>query len=277
VPLVVTVQGAQTVEVHSNAPVSAPDPLVSAVQMMVVVIATVQMPVGADSVPPSSRPALINAQPVSMAANLAVGTTPDPPWALVVVIATVEVPVRPHPAPVALVIPVESTQAIQVHTNAPEAAPHPFHSAVQVMIVPVPPPQVPVTAHAVPTSTIPAPVDPKSVLMASHSAVSIPPEPPRSFEIMVLAPQMPVCPDTTPMSLIVTIQGAQTVKVNTNAAETTPPPLNSPVEMMIVVVPTVEVPVAADGTPVRTSPTLVHPQAVPVTTDLTVAVDPEPP
>jgi len=46
--LVVSIQGAKTVEVHTNAPEAAPSPLGTPVETMVVVIATPQMPVAAD-------------------------------------------------------------------------------------------------------------------------------------------------------------------------------------------------------------------------------------
>lgn len=134
-------------------------------------------------------------------------------------------PVGTHAAPMALVIPVESAQAVPVHANSAEAAPYPFVSAMQMVIVVVASVQVPVTSHVVPASSIPAPEDTQAVSMPANFPVMVGPEPTRLFVVMVSSPQVPICANTTPVSLMIAIQRAKTIQMNTYASEASPDPL----------------------------------------------------
>ena len=60
--------------------------------------------------------------------------TPMPARFLVVVIATVQVPVRTHTYPATLHIAVQGAQAIAVHTNAFKATPHPLSATVEAVV-----------------------------------------------------------------------------------------------------------------------------------------------
>jgi len=103
--LIVTVQGTQPIQVHTDTPVTSPCPPMSPMEMMVVVIASVQVPVAADFVPPRAVESLKNAQAIQMAAHAAV-STPDPSGSSIVVVAPVEMPVGADTTPMTLVITV---------------------------------------------------------------------------------------------------------------------------------------------------------------------------
>ena len=77
---------------HTNAPVAAPDPSGPAVQAMVVMVPTVEMPILPHNAPMSAVPALVNAQAVQMATDATV-PSPEPSGSLVIVVATMQVPV----------------------------------------------------------------------------------------------------------------------------------------------------------------------------------------
>jgi len=275
VALVVSVQRSQSVQVHTDSAESAPPPLVASVQMMIVVIPAVQMPIRTDSVPPGAIPPLQDAQAVQMASNTAV-TSPEPMGPFVVMVATPHMPIGADAAPVALVIPVKSPEAVEVHANAPESSPSPGGATVVLVIVMVSPPQVPIAAHVVPARTVPAPVDSQPVQVPSHPSVGIPPKPSRSFVIMFPSPKMPICSNPSPVALVITVQCAQAVQVDTNTAISTPLPSVPAMKVVVVVVATIQMPVAAHIAPVCASPTLVHPETVSMAANLAVVVGPEP-
>jgi len=157
---------------------------------MVVIIASVQVPISSNVVPSRARPASQDAQTVQVPPNPSV-PAPEPARTLVVMVASVQMPVRAHSAPVALVIAVQCAQAVQVHTNAPVPSPSPLSAAMHAVVVMIAAPQVPVAAHVVPACTIPATENSQSVQMTANSAVSTP-EPARASVVVVATPQVPV-------------------------------------------------------------------------------------
>ncbi len=90
--LVVAVERAVAVEVHTDAPVAAPAPLCPAVQAMVVMVATLEVPARTDAHPLGSSPPLVDLESVEVTTNAA-EMSPEPTWALVVVVAAPQVPV----------------------------------------------------------------------------------------------------------------------------------------------------------------------------------------
>jgi hypothetical protein len=143
-----------------------------------------------------------------------------------------------------LVVPVQGAQSIQMHTNASEPAPGPFVSAMEMVVVVIPAVQMPIRPHVTPVPAIPALQDAQTIQVTSNSAVPTP-EPSRPLVIMVSAPQMPIGSDSSPVSLVISIQGAQSVEVHSDASEPSPSPTRAPMQTVIVVVPTVEVPVCS--------------------------------
>jgi hypothetical protein len=103
--LVVSVQGAQTIEVYANAPEPAPSPTMATVKMVIVVVAAPQVPVATHIDPAGTSEAPEDAKAVQMTANAA-SSAPEPPWSLVIMVATPQMPVRANATPMALVIPV---------------------------------------------------------------------------------------------------------------------------------------------------------------------------
>jgi hypothetical protein len=74
-----------------------------------------------------------------MASNSAV-TSPEPMGSFVVMVATPQMPIGADAAPAALVIPVKSPEAIEVHAHASESPPSPGGATVVLVIVMVSPP-----------------------------------------------------------------------------------------------------------------------------------------
>jgi hypothetical protein len=71
--------------VHTNATESSPAPLSSAMEMVIVVVLTPQVPISADVVPAVSVPPTQDAQAIQMTSNFA-EPAPEPSVGLVVVI-----------------------------------------------------------------------------------------------------------------------------------------------------------------------------------------------
>jgi len=147
-----------------------------------------------------------------------------------------------------LVVPVQGAQSIQMHTNAPESAPSPSVSAMEMVVVVIPAVEMPIRPYVTPVPAIPTLQDAQTIQVTSNSAVSTP-EPSRPPVVMVSAPQMPIGSDSSPVSLVISIQGAQSVEVHSNASEPSPRPTRAPMQTMVVVVPTVEVPVSSHIVP----------------------------
>jgi hypothetical protein len=90
--LVIAVQRAQSVTMNANAPEPSPTPLCSAMMFVIVMVATVQMPVSTDNHPFCTCPTLEDAHAVEVSTNAA-ETTPEPSIGSVILVATVEVPI----------------------------------------------------------------------------------------------------------------------------------------------------------------------------------------
>jgi len=274
VTLIITIQSPQTIAVHANSAVATPDPAVLSMEVMIVVIASPEMPVLSHGVPSCSSPALVDAPAVEVARNTPV-TTPDPARSFVVVIPTPEMPVRPNSPPMALVVAIQGAIAITVHPNPPVTTPHPLVSTMEMVVVMIFAVEVPIAADVVPASSVPAAQDSQTVQMTRNAAVPAP-EPTRSTEIPVALPQVPVRAHSTPMALIIAVQGAVPVPMHTNTPVSTPDPFVPTMEMMIVVVAAVQMPVAPHVVPTSSRPTLINPQAVSMATNLAVTIAPNP-
>jgi hypothetical protein len=274
VALVIAIQGAQAVEVHTDAPVPSPSPLSAAMHAVVVVIATPQVPVAANLHPARTGPAPQDAQAVQVTAN-ATPSAPEPARALVVVVATPQVPIRADSTPVSLVVAIQGSQPIQMNTDSPETSPHPLVSAMQMMVVVVPSVQMPVAAHIVPPSAIPSSVDPQTVQMTADPAVSAP-EPAWSLIVLIAAIEVPIGADAAPMSLVVSVQCAQAIEVYADSSVPAPLPIGSAMEPMIVRILSVQVPVTSHLVPTTAIPTAQDSQAVLMPANPAVMVCPEP-
>jgi len=157
-------------------------------------------------------------------------------------------PVRADTAPVALVIAVQRSQPVQVHTNAPEPTPAPLGPTMQVVIVVVLAPQMPIRTNVVPAMTVPPAEDAQAIQVTSNTAVPAP-EPSVRLVIMVPAPQVPVGSHTTPVTLVIPVKCSQTVEMDTNAPESAPGPPVATVQMVIVIIATPQVPVTTHVVP----------------------------
>jgi hypothetical protein len=175
---------------------------------------------------------------------------------------------------VALIVPVECAQAVQVHANAPESSPSPLRAAMEAMVVVIATPQVPVAADLHPARTGPATQDAQAIQVTANTTPPSP-EPARASVVMVASPQVPVRTHAAPASLMVAIQCAQAVAVNANASEPAPCPSMTAMQVVVVVVPSVQMPVSTDFHPSGTSPPTVDAQPVLMTSDATIST-PEP-
>jgi len=75
---------------------------------------------------------------------------------------------------------------------------------------------------------------------------------------------MPVGPNSTPTALMISVQCTESVQVHANASVTSPGPPSASMKAMIIMIPPVQVPVAAHLHPASTSPALQNPQAIQV-------------
>jgi len=116
---------------------------------------------------------------------------PEPARSPVVVVATPQVPVRSHTTPMTLVISVQSSQPVQMDTNASITSPCPAVSSMQVMIVVIPAPQMPVCTHTMPPGTIKPFQDAQAVQMSANASRTTP-EPPWSLVVVIAPPQVPI-------------------------------------------------------------------------------------
>jgi len=149
---------------------------------------------------------------------------------------------------VALIVPVESSQTVAVHTNAPEPSPAPLSPAVKTVIVFVAMDQVPVRANCMPSGTIPAAVDAQTVQVATDPSVTSP-EPSVWHVVVVSLPEVPVRTDPAPVALIIAVKRPVSVEVVSNASESAPTPLCAAVMRVIVVIPAIQMPVASHNMP----------------------------
>jgi len=106
---------------------------------------------------------------------------------VVVVITTIQVPVRPNLYPFRTRPTPQDAQAVLVATNAAVSAPEP----ARALVVTVTSPQMPVRAHATPVALVIAVKCTQPVLMvanASEASPSPPGAPVETMVIVVLAP-----------------------------------------------------------------------------------------
>jgi len=78
---------------NTYAPHSTPDPLGATMHVVIVFITPPKMPVTPDIVPARTIPSSVNPQPVLVTANLPVVVAPEPARTLVIVVATIQMPV----------------------------------------------------------------------------------------------------------------------------------------------------------------------------------------
>jgi len=245
--LIVAIQGAQPILMDTNASVCTPNPLVSTMQMMVVIIPSPKVPVRTDFMPPRTVPAPQDAKAIQVTAN-ATPPSPEPARSPVVMVSAPEMPVRANASPMALVVAVQGSQSVEVNSDATITAPSPAVPSMEMMVVIVATPQVPVCADCMPPSPGPTLEDASAVEMAADSPIATP-EPTWALVVVVPTPQMPICSHSSPVTLVVSVQGAQPVEMNTNAAETSPCPSSSAMQVVVVMVFAPEVPITSHIVP----------------------------
>ena len=168
-------------------------------------------------------------------------------------VASPKVPVRAHLAPVTVVIALQRSQTILVVANTPVSAPDPALAAMQAVTVVISLPQIPISTHANPARAGPAFEDAQAVEVVADTAPS-PPEPAKRLVVMVAFPQMPVRTYLAPAALVVAVADAKAVEVHVKVPVASPAPPRLAVELVVVVVASNEVPIAAHVVPARTVP-----------------------
>jgi len=86
---------------------------------------------------------------------------------------------------------------------------------------------------------------------------------------MVPSPEVPIRTHSTPMSLNIAVQGSQTVPVHSEASELSPDPSRPAMVFVVVMVAPPQMPILANDAPMTPIPTLVHAQAVQMSTNST--------
>jgi hypothetical protein len=271
--IVIPLENAQSVLMMADAPEAAPDPTMTPVKLVSVVILTPETPHPAGKNPASTSPPVEVARTIQMVPNPA-ESSPSPHGPFVVMVPTVKVPVGAHPAPTALMVTVQGPQPIPVYANAPEPAPDPLVATVKTVVVCVASHQVPIASDHHPLVAGPALVNAQAVQVPTNSAVPAP-EPSAWAIVVVFLPHVPIGANAFPAPLVVAPQMTPTIKVVPNATVAAPRPTGPSMEAMVVVVAPVEMPVAPNLDPSRSSPALVRSVSVEVTPDTSVLA-PEP-
>lgn len=235
--LIIPVQRAQSVTVHTYATEPAPPPLRAAMEPMVVVVLAPQMPVASHTNPTPTGPSTQCAQPVQVTADSAV-SSPEPLGSPVIMISSVQTPVSSNLPPMSLVISVQYPPTVQVNTNASIATPAPSGTSVVAMVIMISAIQMPIGTHTVPSRTSPSLQDAQTVQMTANAARSAP-DPTRSLVVVVASVQMPVGSHTTPVALVISIQSAKTVEVHADTPVAAPRPSMPTMETMVVMVATI--------------------------------------
>jgi len=197
--------------------------------------------------------------------------SPEPARSLVVVVASVQVPIRSHTAPMALVITIQSAKAIEVHADAPVTTPRPSIPTMQTMVVVVTTIQTPVSTNDNPLSSSPSFQHAHAIQMAADAACATP-EPTSWPVIMVAPPQMPIGTHATPVTLIITVQCAMTIQMHTKPTESTPDPSSAAMITVIESVFAPQMPVRPHLVPAGPIPTLQDAQSILVPANAAIMV-----
>jgi len=171
-------------------------------------------------------------------------------------------------------IAIECAQTIQVHANASVPSPCPPVAPMQMVIVIVSAIQVPVGSHIAPIAAVVALQNAETIQMPTNAFVASP-EPARSLPEMSSAPQMPVRAHAAPVALVISVQSPQPIEMDANAAVAAPSPPCSTVQVVIVVIPSDQVPVTSDIVPPCTIPAPQNSQTIQMSTNPSIAT-PEP-
>lgn len=263
VALVIPVKRAQTVEVNTDPSEPSPVPTVTAMEAMIVMVATIQTPIPSDDNPLTSSPSLQQAHTVQMASN-ATSASPEPPCWPVVMIASPQMPIRSHTSPATLVVSVHCSATVQMDADSAEGSPHPSHTSMMTMVEPVATPQMPIRSHPMPSGSIPALQHTQAVLVPADTTIMVGPEPTTWSIILVATPKMPIRFHIAPTSVVVPLENSQSVLVMANATESSPDPARAPMQAVPVMVTSHQMPVSANVHPARAIPSAQNPQAVQV-------------
>jgi hypothetical protein len=122
-------------------------------------------------------------------------------------------------------------------------------AAVKVMIIIVSTVEMPITSHLDPMCTIPPLVHPITVPMAANFAVMISPEPAWFFVVMVSTIKVPISMYPAPVTLEVLVLDSQAVQVHAPPPVAPPSPLDSTMMAVVIMIASVQPPVASDIVP----------------------------
>jgi len=223
-------QNAQPVLVATYAAVSTPEPPRS----LVVVIAPVQTPVSPDSPPVTLIISVESLTAIQMYTNPSI-TSPSPLHAavklVVIVVATIQAPVRSHSVPSRTSPAPQDAQTVQVPTNAASSSPDPAGA----LVVMVATPQMPIRTHSAPVALV------VSIKRAQSVEVNTNPSEPspiptvtavQTVIVMVATIQAPIPSDNNPLTSSPSLEQAHAVQMASYATSAPPEPACWPVIMI---------------------------------------------
>jgi len=173
-PLVIPPQVAMAVQVYANALVATPSPACAAMHTVVESILSPQCPHVANVDPATTVPPLVSAHAVLVSTDTPITTSPEPAASFVVMVLPPQMPISSDLAPVAIVVSLKGTQAVAMHSDAPEAAPDPTFAAVQSVAIVVATNKFPVCSDPDPARTSPAFVDTETIQVIIDPSVLAP-------------------------------------------------------------------------------------------------------
>ena len=198
----------------SDAAESTPSPMSASMQLVIEVVATIQVPVRTNLEPFHTIPAFLNAQTMPVSTDTA-KATPEPATCTVVVILLAHFPELADDAPLALDVTPDDTQAVLVHTNAPVRTPSATNASVQDMVVMEALGALPELASNLPAATILLFENSLTIAMTANSLVRAP-RPAWLTEVMIILPHLPELVLDSPMALHIVLDNTMPIVMQTD-------------------------------------------------------------
>jgi len=271
--VVIRLQDAQTITVKTHAPVRTPDPTLSTMEFVAVMVATNQVPIMTHHNPLHTCPTLEKPVTIQMIANALV-PSPGPSTRFVIMVFLPQVPVCTDTLPMTLMVAIQGAQSVSMDSNTSESTPTPTSLPVEAVIKVILLPQMPVASNSDPTGTSPTHVSSQAVQVTANTT-GLAPQPTRAFVVVVLLPQLPELADDAPLALDVTPDDAQAVLVDTNAPEASPGLSHAAMQAVVELILAHAMPVTANSTPVCPVPALPNSLPIQVSADTPITT-PEP-
>lgn len=221
-------------------------------QPVIVVIATVQVPVLPNHHPLCTSPLFEDAQTVHVTTN-ATEASPEPSVRTIEMVFLPAMPVRTDSLPLTLHIAEKGAATVAMMPNTSVGTPSPSGSFMENMVVIVAAVKVPILAHHHPPHTIPLLQDTQAIQIPADTFLAAP-EPTRWTVVMILFPQLPVGADLAPFLVNPTSQNATSIKIIFQTSVAAPKPPVFVFDRLVIQIARVKLPISLHNDPFITTP-----------------------